>query len=133
MPLIGFSVFKEKIRDGSKRQTIRSLRKHPIKKDDTLYLYWKLRTKECELLRVEKCIEEFTVTMQFYEDWLNSGTPVWRVDVKHDEHSGLRVLIDSEVEDLARRDGFENAHEMMKWFANKHGNLNGKVFQVIRW
>lgn len=49
-PLLGFTILKEKLLDGSKTQTIRKPRKHPIKVGDTLYIYWKLRTKECEKL-----------------------------------------------------------------------------------
>lgn len=50
MPLLGFTKLKEKLLDGSKTQTIRKPRKHPIKVGDKLYIYWKLRTKECQKL-----------------------------------------------------------------------------------
>jgi len=50
LPLLGFTKLKEKLLDGSKTQTIRKPRKHPIKKGDKLFVYWKLRTKECEKL-----------------------------------------------------------------------------------
>jgi hypothetical protein len=50
MPLLGFTKLKEKLLDGSKTQTIRKLRKHPLKVGDILHIYWKLRTKECEKL-----------------------------------------------------------------------------------
>ena len=50
MPLLGFTKLKQKLLDGTKTQTIRKPRKHPIKKGDKLYIYWKLRTKECEKL-----------------------------------------------------------------------------------
>lgn len=48
MPLIGFSVLKEKLLDGSKTQTIRLPRKTPLKQGDKVYIYWKPRTKQCE-------------------------------------------------------------------------------------
>jgi len=48
--LLGFTKLKEKLLDGTKTQTIRKPRKHPIKVGDKLYIYWKLRTKECEKL-----------------------------------------------------------------------------------
>ena len=47
MPLLGFTKLKEKLLDGTKTQTIRKPRKHPIKEGDKLFIYWKLRTKEC--------------------------------------------------------------------------------------
>ena len=50
MPLLGFTKLKEKLLDETKTQTIRKPRKHPIKKGDKLFIYWKLRTKECEKL-----------------------------------------------------------------------------------
>lgn len=46
-PLLGFTKQKDKLLDGSKTQTIRKPRKHPIKVGDKLYIYWKLRTKYC--------------------------------------------------------------------------------------
>ena len=49
-PLLGFTKLKDKILNGSKTQTIRKPRKVPIKVGDKLYIYWKLRTKECEKL-----------------------------------------------------------------------------------
>lgn len=50
MPLLSFSVLKEKLLDGSKTQTIRLPRKRPLKVRDHLYIYWKCRTKETEKL-----------------------------------------------------------------------------------
>jgi len=47
---LGFTKFKGKLLDGSKKQTIRKPRKNPIKPADKLYIYWKLRTKECKKL-----------------------------------------------------------------------------------
>jgi hypothetical protein len=84
MPLLGFSVFKDKILNGEKRQTIRKTRKIPINVGDTLYLYWKLRTKQCEPLKVVKCAESLRLKFsEFCDD-----------------------------EDIARKDGFENAAQM---------------------
>lgn len=50
MPLLGFTKLKAKLLDGTKTQTIRKPRKHPLKVGDKLFIYWKLRTKECEKL-----------------------------------------------------------------------------------
>jgi hypothetical protein len=73
---------------------------------DTLYLYWHLRKKDCQLLRVEKCVETFT------EPW---GT--------------LKV-----IEDIAKRDGFESSAEMREWFGKTHGLAGDEeLFDVIRW
>lgn len=50
MPLLGFTKLKDKLLDGSKLQTIRKPRKIPLKVGDKLYVYWMLRTKNCEKL-----------------------------------------------------------------------------------
>lgn len=131
-PALSFSDFKNEVRSGGKRQTIRLLRKKPIQVGDALYLYWKQRTKECELLRKEVCTEAFMIQMQFFEDWLDSGKPIWRVDRTLLDMSSL-TLTDWQVEELAKQDGFQNALEMMRWFSKKHGDLNNKKFQIIRW
>jgi predicted transcriptional regulator len=61
MPLIGFTVFKDKILSGEKTQTIRKLRKNPIIVGDHLYLYWHLRQKDCEKLGEATCTEVFQI------------------------------------------------------------------------
>jgi hypothetical protein len=50
MVLLGFTKLKDKLLDGSKTQTIRKPRKIPLKVGDKLYIYWKLRTKQCQKL-----------------------------------------------------------------------------------
>lgn len=81
MPLIGFTVFKEKLLSGEKCQTIRRPRKRGLKVGDRLYVYWRLRTKECQKLGesvitniVTKKVKEFTerdaVKDGFSSQWL---------------------------------------------------------------
>jgi hypothetical protein len=48
--LLGFTVLREKLLDGTKTQTIRFPRKRPFKVGDNLQVYWKPRTKQCEKL-----------------------------------------------------------------------------------
>ncbi len=50
LALLGFTKLRDKLADGSKTQTIRSPRKHPFKVGERLFIYWKLRTKNCEKL-----------------------------------------------------------------------------------
>ena len=50
MPLLGFTKMLDKLLDGSKTQTIRKPRKHPIRLGDKLYIYWRLRTKHTHKL-----------------------------------------------------------------------------------
>ncbi|MBD2039221.1 hypothetical protein [Microcoleus sp. FACHB-672] len=100
MPLISFSVFKDKILSGEKLQTIRELRKYPIKPGDTLYLWWKSRTPEREFLGEAICTEVLPVEI------LGSSLTV----------DGN--LIDSleEKTKFAKDDGFESFSDFLKFF-----------------
>jgi len=134
MPTIGFTVFKDKILSGVKRQTIRLLRKRPIKVGEKLYLFWHLRRKDCVKLGEAVCTETFFINVLYDENFLDSGEPVFRIDVHQEPHSfGFQTLTESQADDLAKRDGFNNALEMLRWFSEKHGDLDGLIFQVIRW
>ena len=50
MPILGFTVLKEKLVSHEKCQTIRLPRKHPFKEGDHLFIYWHMRQKDCEKL-----------------------------------------------------------------------------------
>ena len=67
MPLLGFTKLKDKLLDGSKTQTIRKPRKIPLKVGDKIYIYCKMRTKQCQKLGeakvtkiVRKCVAGMT-------------------------------------------------------------------------
>lgn len=105
MPAISFTMFKEKILDGSKKQTIRAVKKRTIKVGDVLYLYWHQRQKDCKLLRITKCTFVKKVN---YQDFYRS-------------------------EEIAKKDGFENAQEMRKWFEKVHKPFPYDKFYIIRW
>jgi hypothetical protein len=105
MVLIGFTRFREKIENGTKRQTIRKPRKRPIQVGDKLHLYWKPRTKECELLRVEKCVSKDVVK--------------WG-DIKHDIG-------------IAQADGFGGISDYYTFFYDTHEPSNETIFEIIKW
>lgn len=138
MPLIGFSVMLDKLRDGSKTQTIRKLRKQPLKVGDKLYIYWKLRTKKCKKLGEGICTETFFVNLQFIENFLGSGEPAYRIDVSeklnlsHGVFLSFITMTDNQCQELAKRDGLESATEMLRALSHMHKGLDG-TFQVIRW
>lgn len=111
MVAISFSVFKDKILDGTKTQTIRPYTKQRYKalqKCDTLQLYWRQRTKDCELLRVARKESVFLIEFSNLLDW---------------------------SEELARRDGFGDFAEMLAWFFKKYGaeNVMSETWIVTRW
>ena len=134
MALLGFTVFKEKILDGSKRQTIRKLRKSPIKIGEELHLYWKLRTRACEKLIDATCSETFFITPIVTRD--TDGSLLMGSMHKHMEPDRLddEILRGDDLLDLARRDGFTSFMDMIELLERMHGRLDGnKIFQVIRW
>ena len=112
MPAISFSTLKDKILDGSKKQTIRPYSPHWMKwnKGDRLVGYWKMRTKGCEKLFESKFSENPFVIM-------------WG-DFTHE----LMLL-----------DGFMSLKEANdEWFiphygSKKKGIFFWKSFVVIRW
>jgi hypothetical protein len=107
MPLLGFNVFHDEVKNGKKRQTIRKHRKQPIRVGDILYLYWHLRQADCHLLKTARCTETFTKP--------------WQV---------LKVS-----EDIAKRDGFKSATNMIEWFKKSRSlpDDDDELFDVIRW
>ena len=109
--LLGFTVFREEIEDGTKEQTIRLLRRgrarepHIPKPGEPLYLYWHLRQKDCKLMGVFPCTEVLI--------------KCWGA-MKDDA-------------DLARRDGFDSLDAYRRFFAD-HYDLNDYTqFMIIRW
>jgi len=111
MPALNYQKrFAPMVESGEKVQTIRALRKHPIKKGDTLYHYTGMRTKACRrLLDPTPCLEVLPFTI----------TPVgeWEVNCYLND-----ALIPSwEIEDLALADGFVSASDFVNWFKTTHG------------
>ena len=134
MPLIGFTVFKEKILDGTKTQTTRKFRKHPIKVGDKLYLYWHTRQKDCKKLGEAICTEVMTIQMHS-EYWAGRQHALlfrWVARMfAGTECTPWERISNEETLEIAKRDGFQDDVEMADWFLKHHG-LPG-VFQVIRW
>ena len=126
MPLIGFTVFKEKILDETKHQTIRKLRKRPIQEGDILHLYWKLRTKQCERLGIATCNQHFLVNISS-EYWVGRQ----RIRITKFENGEWCPMSYKETLDLAVRDGFKDDVEMLLWFTARHPL--SQIFEVIRW
>jgi hypothetical protein len=118
--------FAPRILDGSKCHTIRPLRAFADKPGNTLHLYTGLRTKSARLLMRVPCVRIESITMRQVKrrQW----------EVPHLEEDVI-VAIDGvvldrgECEAFARRDGFENFDDMMKFWS---GRLPFKG-QIIHW
>ena len=127
MPLLGFSVFKEKVQDGTKKQTIRKLRKYPIKEGDKLFLYWHTRRPDCEKLGETTCTETYRISMS-----IDDEGELCIVHLPESMGNSWKLNFGS-MQALAQLDGFNNVYEMRDWFKKTHSNLDGETFQVIRW
>jgi len=106
MPALNFQKqFAEAVKNGYKRQTIRSPRKNPIKIDDTLYLYTGMRTKNCEKLKEVTCSAIYDIKIKRYVCIIDQS-PVFRLQ---------------SLDKIARADGFSDWAELARWFNKTHG------------
>ncbi len=112
MPAINFAPqFSEAILDGTKKQTIRPPRKHPIKPGDTLYLYTGLRTHNPRKLAAQTC----TTTQ-----------PIQILPSSYRIYLSNRLLSLQAAKRLATRDGFKTLTDFYAWFRTKYGtNFRG--------
>jgi hypothetical protein len=105
--------FAPRILDGSKTHTIRPLRAIPDKPGKTLHLYTGLRTKSARLLMRVECVKIEKI----------------EIGERHDVRIEGLYLDEDEREAFARRDGFENFDEMMKFW---EGRLPFEG-QIVHW
>lgn len=112
MPAISFSTLRDKIEDGTKKQTIRPYSLYWMKwsEGDRLVGYWKMRTKQCEKMFDSKFSENpFVVRWGDFTD------------------------------ELMQLDGFKSLKEANdEWFiphygSKKKGIFIYKLFIVLRW
>jgi hypothetical protein len=102
---LSFSVFKDKILDGFKRQTIRAVRKHPIKEGETLYMWWKQRSPQREKLGEASCVR--VTPIQIYKNGF----------VMPYISGQLPEILDK----FAIADGFDNWQQLIEFFEDAHG------------
>ena len=92
----------------AKTTTIRAERKRPFLKGDRLVLFTGLRTKQCERLGEVNCTKVEHIEMKL----------VWErfvVRLDGEELDPAAILA------IARKDGFKNTSEFMRWFKKYHG------------
>lgn len=118
---VNFTVFIDKILSGEKRQTIRraSSKWKNVKVGDKLTLYTGLRSKQCRKLG-----EAFVESI---ED-VAFGAGICSIAQGHWE----RLLTDGEVDELARRDGFDDVYDFWQFF-DAHYPERPIRMKVIRW
>jgi hypothetical protein len=93
------------IMSGNKTHTIRAERKYPAKPGETLYLYIGLRTKKAKKIAEVICARVEPIVIE--------DKPMKRVVVAG------HILDSDEEETLARRDGFEDFADMIKFWAGR--------------
>lgn len=127
MPALNFQKqFAPAVKAGTKKQTIRSIRKRPFKKGDKLYLFTGMRTKNCVRLKDAICKSVFTI--KIYD---TSTTKYLAFSIYSDISIRLFGKNSLEANSFARRDGFKDADEMIEWFQKTHGlPFHG---QLIKW
>ena len=102
-PLLGFTKLLPALLDGTKTQTIRVPRKRPIEADEWLYVYWKLRTKDCYFIGLAR-----TLSVQ-------------------------RIMFAEITDEIARRDGFVDRTACIRGLLLLHPTLIGSdELDVIR-
>lgn len=98
MPLLGFTTSPDKIRAGEKVITVRKRAKdrrwEKLQLGDPLFLYWKLRTPECE--------------------------PFFDPPARPCAYKAGPIIPEDFTKSLARRDGFVSLNEMLEWFQKTH-------------
>jgi len=105
MVMLNFTKFRTKIEKGEKRQTIRKYTGRPPKVGDIIDLYWVLRRNVKVRMRTETCKE---VLIKEYREFCDD-------------------------EDIARRDGFNNATEMKAFLEYIYHPRPADKFVIIRW
>lgn len=131
--ILSFSVFKEKILDGTKTQTIRRYSEFQYKRfcnAKKYQLYWGNPRNGGELIR--EVVPSIVPQIVHFER-INDTTLLWPEDLYH----GGDILFNDmhgDINTLAQLDGFKDHKEMFTWFYERYGaDLLSKKFMVLRW
>lgn len=117
MPLISFQPWKAaKVESGESRQTIRQVRKYPVKMGDTLYLWQQQRTPQRRKLGETACTAIAPICINQGRVWL-SGDSI--------------CLPHQQAHELAIADGFDSLDTFLLFFHNNYGHspFEGVVIQ----
>lgn len=115
-----------------KRQTIRAMRRYPIKKGDRLYHYYALRTKNCRKLGETICkdVQEIQITAKEFTISKKYAGKIITVPSIEILTEGITLSTD-EANVLARQDGFSDIITMANFWLDTH-SLPFKG-QLIKW
>lgn len=130
MPALNFTVFIDKIMSGEKCQTIRPMRKRPIKPGDKLYLYTGMRHKNCQKLGEAVCVtvSRFIFEYQGKDDYMYQASIICpgRLEYRLPYNAVASLVID---------DGFDTMQNFFKFFIDNYKIPTGskKEFDIIKW
>lgn len=113
--------FVQAILAGTKAQTIRGARRRHARRGDMVQLYSGQRSRDCILLGEAPCIAADSVRLEFYP--ANFLPRIWVNDQR------INIV---EHNTFAQADGFEDIHDMQRFWLAKHGN-GPFVGTIIRW
>ena len=138
--IISFSVFKEKILDGSKKQTIRlynEFRYKQFKNAKKYQLYWGNPRNGGTLLKEVEPLTE-PLLFNFKVPGLEENKKNQKVQIWFDStDTALKYIEQTQgcgIDNWAKADGFENHIEMHNWFYAKYGEkMFEKKFMLLRW
>lgn len=127
MPLFGFKPrFVAPILDGIKDQTIRAVRKVPVRLYTPMYLYSGLRTSNAKRIGTALCIERHRIVIRISgEIWIQDDSienaPIYCIDKE------------PELSAFALRDGFRDWPDMVAFWRAEHKGVDEFQGHVYRW
>jgi hypothetical protein len=132
MPALNYkSRFAPLVAQGVKPHSIRAWRRRPFKHGDDLSHFTGMRTKACRRIRANTiCMAASPIEVNAAQRYIilqaEPGSRYFRPADKTN-----RRLADTEVEQLARNDGFKDADEFFAFFRETHGAI--LCGQLIEW
>jgi hypothetical protein len=140
LPALNFTVFVDKILSGEKQQTIRPIRKRPIKPGDKIYLYTGMRHKNCRKLGEAFCDRIQLVSLTIFSKQTCHSTGQISI-CKENSESGItitrwtRAYTREQIDRIVKDDGFKNDQEFIDFFDNSYNLINykPKLFNIIKW
>lgn len=129
MPLFGFKRrFVEPILAGTKDQTIRAVRKVPVRLHQVMHLYTGLRRPGAKLIARVLCIEILDIYLiPQVENGLVSYSNL-------DGSGGFATNEPGWLDHFARRDGFASWEDLCAFWREEHGkDIETFTGQVYRW
>jgi hypothetical protein len=126
MPALSYhKQFAPLVESGAKLQTIRAMRKVPVKPGDTLYHFTGMRTKACRRLGVSICTEALQI------DILTGKYNA--VCLQMCLGGSQRRIGKTEILAIAKADGFDSIDAFYAWFGNPGESLYHLHGQLIKW